>query len=117
MNDALFGRSLLGTGNQIREKPMKAAITVGAIIVGVGSAYAAVGAKTVKKVSFEACLETIRVTAQNIGAAPTNIVETSGLRVVRLPAAEGSVLVTCDRSAGTMTLVPSTRTCGVDVNC
>lgn len=80
-------------------------------------AKAEVGETTVTRVSFEACLETIRQMAQTLGTAPTNIVETSDTRIVRLPAADGSVLVTCSRAKGTMALTPSSRQCGVDIDC
>lgn len=76
-----------------------------------------VGQTTVRQVSFEACVETIRQMGQTLGAAPTNIVETRDTRIVRLPAADGSVLVTCSRANGTMALTPSSRECGVDVEC
>lgn len=96
---------------------MRSLIILAVMVCGVAATHAAVGQKTVKKMSFEACLATIRMTSQNLGVAPTNIVETSGMRVVRMPAAQGSLLVTCNKAAGTMTLTPSTRTCGVDVAC
>ncbi len=80
-------------------------------------AAADVGQTTTTRVSFEACLETIRQMAQTLGSAPTNIVETQDTRVVRLPAADGSVLVTCSRAKGTMSLTPSSRQCGVDIEC
>lgn len=48
-----------------------------------------------KTVGFDECLDTIRRTAEELGVAPDNIVETPGARVVRFPASDGSVLVTC----------------------
>lgn len=47
--------------------------------------------------SFENCLELIRATAQQLGVAPINIVETSDVRIVRFITIDGSVLVTCSR--------------------
>lgn len=90
-------------------------LLLGASLALAASHYAAadVGPATVRSVSFEACQETIRQMAQTLGVAPTNIVETSDTRVVRLPAADGSLLVTCSRAKGTMALTPSSRQCGV----
>ncbi len=46
-------------------------------------------------VGFDGCLDTIKRTADELGVAPINIVETSDMRMVRFPASDGSVLVTC----------------------
>jgi hypothetical protein len=50
-----------------------------------------------KTMSFDACLETIRSVASDLGVAPINIVETNDMRMVRFPTSDGSVLVTCSR--------------------
>jgi hypothetical protein len=50
--------------------------------------------------AFESCLLLIRKTAAKLGVAPTNIVETDILRVVRFPTNDGSgqsILVTCSK--------------------
>lgn len=80
-------------------------------------AVAEVGEPIVKPMAFEACLETVRSIGQSTGSAPVNIVETNDTRVVRMAAADGSLLVTCSRAKGTMTMTPSSRRCGVDVEC
>lgn len=50
-----------------------------------------------RDMSFENCLELIRQYSAQIGVAPTNLVETEILRIVRYPAQDGSVLVTCSK--------------------
>ncbi len=75
------------------------------------------GQAITKSMSFEACLETVRQMATTLGITPTNIVETSILRMVRLPAADGSVLVTCSKPDQKMVLQPTSKVCGVDVEC
>ncbi len=50
-----------------------------------------------RPLQFEACLELIRRTAQVIGVAPINIVETTAVRMVRFNTSDGSVLITCSR--------------------
>jgi len=52
---------------------------------------------TSKTMSYEDCLRVIQNTATQLGVAPINIVETSEMRMVRFPTADGSVLVTCSR--------------------
>lgn len=76
-----------------------------------------VGATHTSSMSFPACLELIRQTAAAVGEVPTNIVETASMRVVRISAADGSVLVTCNGSNETLTMVESSNRCGIDVNC
>lgn len=88
--------------------------TAAAILVVGGGA----SAETIKKtMGFDQCLATIRSVATQSGVAPVNIVETDGIRVVRIPAPDGSLLVTCSRALGMMTLQPSTKKCGRDVVC
>lgn len=43
---------------------------------------------------FEQCLAMIQKVAEDLGAAPIKIVETSVLRMVRFPIVDGSALVT-----------------------
>ena len=50
-----------------------------------------------ESMSFNECLRVIQRTAENLGLAPKNIVETKDLRMVRFLTSEGSVLVTCSR--------------------
>lgn len=60
-----------------------------------------------QSMSFEGCLLVIRNTAGELGVAPVNIVETSDLRIVRFPTADGSVLVTCSRPDQKMVITQS----------
>lgn len=46
---------------------------------------------------FTACLSRIRTMSSELGVAPSNIVETADMRVVRFHATDGSVLVTCSK--------------------
>jgi hypothetical protein len=96
---------------------MRFIVLLGAAFAMAVHAGAEVGQSVTKSVSFRACLEAIRQTASATGEVPTNIVETSTMRVVRISAADGSILVTCNGDKGTMTITPSSKRCGVDVNC
>lgn len=60
-----------------------------------------------KRMSFAECLQTIRGMATDLGVAPTNIVETSELRIVRFNTSDGSVLVTCSAADGKLVAVQS----------
>lgn len=60
-----------------------------------------------KRMSFQECLQTIRGMATDLGVAPTNIVETSELRIVRFNTSDGSVLVTCSAADGKLVAVQS----------
>lgn len=64
---------------------------------------------TSKSMSFENCLEVIRINAAKLGGAPVNIVETPDLRIVRFPAADGSVLLTCSRTDKKMVMTLSPK--------
>jgi len=57
--------------------------------------------------SFDSCNGHIRTTAGKLGIAPVNIVETNSMRIVRFPATDGSVLVTCSAEDGTMAVIRS----------
>jgi hypothetical protein len=57
--------------------------------------------------SFETCLATISSVATELGVAPTNIVETSIMRIVRFNTVDGSVLVTCSAPDHKMVLTRS----------
>lgn len=93
---------------------MKSYFFLGVALMG---SAAAADAPIKKSMSFDACLELIRATAQRTGEAPTNIIETKSLRVVRFPAQDGSLLVTCNGDAKTLTMQPSSKRCGKDVVC
>lgn len=60
-----------------------------------------------KRMSFQECLQTVRSMATDLGVAPTNIVETSELRIVRFNTTDGSVLVTCSAADGKLVAVQS----------
>lgn len=62
---------------------------------------------TSKSMPFEQCLLVIQRTATQLGVAPINIVETTNVRIVRFPTAEGSVLVTCSRPDQKMVMTVS----------
>jgi hypothetical protein len=67
--------------------------------------------------SFADCLSGISKIATEFGATPINVVETSSMRVVRFSVTDGSVLVTCLRTAPFMSLAKSDRRCGYSVSC
>ena len=51
----------------------------------------------VRPLAFDACLALIVRTAEDLGVAPVNIVETSIVRMVRFPVTDGSVMITCSK--------------------
>lgn len=59
-----------------------------------------------KDLPFADCLGVIQQQADELGVAPINIVETTSRRMVRFPASDGSVLVTCDGGEINITLSP-----------
>ena len=62
---------------------------------------------TTRTMNFDTCVRQIQAYAGSIGVAPINIVETSDVRIVRFPATDGSVLLTCSRPDRKMILVQS----------
>lgn len=87
---------------------MRAWLGAAGLIAAAGAALAQPVSES-RPMSFEACLATIRGYASETKVAPVAIVETSDLRIVRFPAADGSVLVTCSRPDGRMVLTKSPR--------
>lgn len=63
---------------------------------------------TSKSMSFESCLQSIQVMANQYGA-PTNVIETTIMRTVRFHASDGSVLVTCSKPDQKMVITRSPR--------
>lgn len=95
---------------------MRAALVT--MLLGAVSIHPAKAEQTTSRaMSFDACLELIRETATGLGVAPVNIVETSILRMVRFPAADGSILVTCSAPDKKAIIQQTDNVCGVDVNC
>lgn len=60
-----------------------------------------------KSMDFQSCLRTIQSMASEFGVAPTNIVETTEVRIVRFNTSDGSVLVTCSAADRKMVAVQS----------
>lgn len=80
-----------------------------ALLAGCGYAHAQLPS-TERSVDFEVCLKFIRDTAQSERQAPTNIVETADMRVVRFrDPSGGSILVTCSRLDQKLTITKSPR--------
>lgn len=63
---------------------------------------------TSTSMSFDSCLQSIQVMANQYGA-PTNIIETTIMRTVRFHASDGSVLVTCSKPDQKMVITISPR--------
>jgi hypothetical protein len=78
----------------LRRKPMKFILAIISLLL---TAPAFAAESTSKSMSFDQCLLVIQRTATQLGVAPINIVETSIMRMVRFPTADGSVLVTCSK--------------------
>lgn len=86
------------------------------LIIGVTLATAAAADHTTTtSTPFEKCLAKIQALATKTGTAPVNLVETSILRIVRFPAADGSLLVTCSKPDGKM--IVEQKMCGGDAEC
>ncbi|QDH72613.1 hypothetical protein [Brevundimonas sp. M20] len=60
-----------------------------------------------RSMDFQTCLRTIQEMATDFGVPPTNIVETTGTRIVRFNTADGSVLVTCSAADRKLVAVQS----------
>ena len=58
-------------------------------------------------VSFEGCLKVIEMTSEQSGLSPKLTIDTNDRRVAEFKAPDGVLLITCDRSAKTVTI--STR--------
>lgn len=56
---------------------------------------------------FDDCVDHIQTVAGKLGTTPVNIVETNAMRMVRLPASDGSVLITCSALDDTMVVTRS----------
>lgn len=83
------------------------AMWLGVCAVSSSNAFAEVGKPVTTPMPFEACLELVAQTAQTAGSQPKNLEETADLRIVHIETPNGSILVTCNRSQKTMTIVPS----------
>lgn len=78
-------------------------IVLGSLGLGSSSGVAGMSCRTsasgmetcTGNVAFADCLGMIQRSADEFGVAPINIVETRSLRIVRFPASDGSVLMTC----------------------
>ena len=55
-------------------------------------------------VSFEGCLKVIEMTSEQSGLSPQLTIDTSDRRVAEFKAPDGVLLITCDRSAKTVTI-------------
>ena len=55
-------------------------------------------------VSFEGCLKVIEMTSEQSGLSPKLTIDTSDRRVAEFKAPDGVLLITCDRSAKTVTI-------------
>ena len=55
-------------------------------------------------VSFEGCLRVIEMTSGQSGLSPKLTIDTSDRRVAEFKAPDGVLLITCDRSAKTVTI-------------
>jgi hypothetical protein len=62
-----------------------------------------------RSMTFDQCLAVIAQTATELGVAPINIAETTQMRIVRFPTADGSVLVTCSAPDQKMVVTKSTN--------
>ena len=85
---------------------MKKVVVVIGILFAVG---ASAQESSSQAMSFEQCLQVIQRTATQLGVAPVNIVETTAMRMVRVPTSDGSVLVTCSRPDRKMVMTVSKK--------
>jgi hypothetical protein len=60
------------------------------------SAFAGVES-TSEAMDFDTCIKTIQMVSAKLGIAPTNIVETPQLRMVKFYTSDGSVLISCSK--------------------
>lgn len=76
-------------------------------ISGSLSVHAADANTRVVTMPYSECLEIIAETAQEIGEAPVQLVNTSNETKVRINASDGFVTVSCERSLNRMVLTKS----------
>lgn len=69
------------------------------------------------EMEFGQCLGFLAEAGGVSGQAPINIVETNIVRVVRLPASDGSILLTCSRLDRKLVVTLSRSRCGAEVSC
>lgn len=85
---------------------MKYALAAISFLISIG---ALAQESTSKPMPFDQCLLVIQRTTTQLGVAPINIVETTDVRMVRFPTADGSVLVTCSRPDQKMVMTVSKK--------
>lgn len=80
-----------------KETEMTRFIFVSILLISSLGSVKAEATSTTYDMDFEKCLAFIRQSANESSSAPINIVETNILRIVRFPAKDGSVLITCSK--------------------
>jgi hypothetical protein len=86
---------------------MRSLLAAAALIVFCSDGFAAEPTSESRPMKSEACLYMIQKTADSLGVAPINIVETTILRIVRFNTVDGSVLVTCSKPDQKMVITKS----------
>jgi hypothetical protein len=119
---ALFGLGMVIAPIFMKGKPAKAVAAEPAPISPASLGLApfntlAMGESRSYEMEFEKCLGFLAEAGGIFGRAPINIVETNIVRVVRLPASDGSILLTCSRPDRKLVVALSHSRCGAEVNC
>ncbi len=79
----------------------------GAVLVASVALASSKPTSTSEPMRFQACVLSIDVVANKVGARPVLIVDTAIMKMVRFPTAEGSLLVTCSKPDGKRILTQS----------
>lgn len=119
---AVFGIGMVIAPAFIKGKPAAAALTEPAVAATAPTGLApfntlAMGESRGYEMEFGKCLGFLAEAGGVSGQAPINIVETNIVRMVRLPASDGSILLTCSRPDQKLVVTLSSSRCGTEVNC
>lgn len=119
---AVFGLGMVLAPIFMKGRPTVAAAAEPAQVIPAAAGLApfntlAMGESRSYEMEFGQCLGFLAEAGGVSGQAPVNLVETSIMRVVRLPASDGSILLACSRPDRKLVVALSHSRCGQEVNC
>lgn len=65
----------------------------------------AFASKEVTRIPFEECVDIMQKMASGLGVTPINVVNTSIMKMVRIPTADGEITVSCVKPTQKMTVI------------
>jgi hypothetical protein len=67
------------------------------------------GFSRTERMAFGECVLLMKEVSDELGVMPTSILQTKDVRIIRIEAADGVVILTCSRPDGTLVLVKRPR--------